>query len=248
MTNHVKNDYYILRKAKLLKGFDKVAKRATKFLVNHYGDDFASIIISETREKFEQIIPEIPYIGGNGNLIPTNIMIINGWIIPFFQVMKAHGKTSKEVITICYEVSDDYMKSIPRILLWLLGKLAFWKLILRIIKKHATQSHKRRYPGDFVYTVDTVAEADGKDFDWALELTECAVNKFYDVQGVEELKPYCNFFDVTYSRYLNMGLDARTTIGSGCQICKLQYKKGRETQVPEPLKGIIPEKIYNTSK
>jgi len=104
MTNHVKNDYYISRKAKLLKGFDKVAKRATKFLINHYGGDFASVIISETREKFEQIIPEIPYIGGKKNQIPTTIMIINGWIIPFFQVMKAHGKTSEEVITICYEV------------------------------------------------------------------------------------------------------------------------------------------------
>jgi hypothetical protein len=245
MTNHVKNDYYISRKAKLLKGFDKVAKRATKFLINHYGDDFASVIISETREKFEQIIPEIPYIGGKRNQIPTTIMIINGWIIPFFQVMKAHGKTSEEVITICYEVSDDYMKSLPRFFLWLLRKSAFWRLTLRIIKQQATQSHKRRYPEDFVYTV---VEAGGKDFDWALELTECAVNKFYDVQGVEELKPYCNFFDVTYSRYLKMGLDASTTIGSGCKTCKLQYKKDRETQVPERLKGIIPDRIYYSSK
>ena len=47
-----------------------------------------------------------------------------------------------------------------------------------------------------------------KGFDWALEFTECAVNKFYKEQGVEELKPYCNFFDVTYSKYLHMGIDA----------------------------------------
>lgn len=245
MTNHVKTDYYISRKAKLLKGFDNVTKRATKFLINHYEEDFATVIIVETREKFEQIIPEIPYIGGKRNQIPTTVMIINGWIIPFFQVMKAHGKTTEEVITICCEVADDYMKSRPRFFLWLLGKLAFWRLTLRIIKQQATQSHKRQYPEDFVYTV---VEDDGKDFDWALELTECAVNKFYDVQGVEELKPYCNFFDVTYSRYLSMGLDASTTIGSGCQICKLQYKKDRETQIPERLKGIIPDRIYYSSK
>jgi hypothetical protein len=130
MTNQVKTDYYISRKAKLLKGFDKVAKRATKFLINHYGDDFALVILAETREKFKQIIPEIPYIGGKRNQIPTTVMIINGWIIPFFQVMKAHGKTSEEVITICCEVSDDYMKSLPRFFLWLLRKLAFWRLMI----------------------------------------------------------------------------------------------------------------------
>jgi len=31
---------------------------------------------------------------------------------------------------------------------------------------------------------------------------------FYKEQGVEELKPYCNFFDVKYSKYLHMGIDA----------------------------------------
>ena len=66
----------------------------------------------------------------------------------------------------------------------------------------------------------------------SLVFDECAVNKFYDAQGVEELKPYCNFFDVTYSRLMGMGVDATQTIGLGCEKCTLCYKHGRETVVP----------------
>ena len=231
----VNGEYYISQRTKRLKSFDKIAKRTQKCLMNRYEEDFSKVIIAETRKKFDQIIPDLPYIGGNKNQF-TPVMVINGWIISFFRVMRNHEKTTEEVISVCCEVADDYMNSLPRFFLWLAGKLAFGKLILRRMKKQADQSQKRQYPNDFVYTF---VEGDEKTFDWALEFSECAVNKFYEAQGVEALKPYCNFFDVTYSRYMCMGINANMTIGNGCQTCKLQYKKGRETQVPELLKNII---------
>ena len=39
----------------------------------------------------------------------------------------------------------------------------------------------------------------------------------------------CNFFDVTYSRLMGMGLDASETIGLGCPQCKLRFAHGRAT-------------------
>jgi hypothetical protein len=54
------------------------------------------------------------------------------------------------------------------------------------------------------------------------------------------LKPYCNFFDVTYSRLMGMGVDASETIGLGCETCSLRYKHGRETAIPERLEGVLP--------
>jgi hypothetical protein len=220
----------------LLKGFDKMAKRATKPLIKNYSEEFCRVIIGETRNTFEQIIPEIPYIGGKRNQF-TPVMIINGWIISFYKAMKGHGKAVEEVIKICCEVADDYMQSLPRSLLWVTEKFAFGRLVKWRMKKQARQSQKCKYPNDFAYRY---VEGDGNDFDWALEFSECAVNKFYDLQGVEELKPYCNFFDVTYSKYLNMGIDANMTIGIGCQTCKLKYKKGRETKTPELLRTLLP--------
>jgi hypothetical protein len=69
------SDYYVSQKKKLLKGFDKVAQRATKCLIKNYNEDFARTVIEKTREKFEQIIPEIPYIGGKRNQF-TPVMLI----------------------------------------------------------------------------------------------------------------------------------------------------------------------------
>ena len=232
------SEYYISQKLKLLKGFDKIAKRARKYLNNRYGDDFTKLIIAETRDRFDQIIPKIPYIGGRKNQF-TSVMILVGWLISFFQVMRVHGKSEEEVNAIFCEVADDYFKSLPRLFLWFLGKIVFTNLFLRRMKKQADKSQKHQYPDDFVYKF---VKGNGKNFDWALELSECAVNKFYKAQEVEELKPYCNFFDITYSKYLGMGINANETIGNGCKTCKLQYKKGRETQVPEQLKGLIPKK------
>lgn len=229
------SDYYVSKKKKLLKGFDKVAKRATKCLIKNYNEDFARTVIEKTRENFELIIPKIPYIGGKRNQF-TPVMIINGWIISFHRAMVGYGKTTEESIKICCETADDYMRSLPRFLLWVTGKLAFGKIVAKRMKIQAGQSQQYQYPADFVYRF---VDGKDKDFDWALEFTECAVIKFYEEQGVEELKPYCNFFDVTYSKYLNMGIDANMTIGIGCPTCKLRYKKGRKTIIPEPLTGIV---------
>jgi hypothetical protein len=68
---------------------------------------------------------------------------------------------------------------------------------------------------------------------------ECAVNKWYDAHDVAEPKPYCNFFDVTYSRLMGMGIDASQTIGTGCERCALRFKHGRETVVPQNLTMIV---------
>jgi hypothetical protein len=238
-----KTGYYVLQKTRLLKGFDKIAKRAVKYLQTHDTEDSVEIIISETRDNFIRIIPEIPYIGGKQNQFSA-VMVINAWIISFFRVMRARGKTPEEVISICCRVAEDYMASMPRFIIWAARKFAFRKLIARKMQRQAIQSRKRQYPQDFVYEY---IKGNGKHFDWALEFTECAVNKFYDAQRVEELKPYCNFFDVIYSGHFNMGIDASRTIGSGCRTCRLEYKKGRETLVPDRLKGILPVSKPRTS-
>ncbi len=115
------SDYYVSQKKKLLKGFDKVAQRATKCLIKNYNEDFARTVIEKTREKFEQIIPDIPYIGGKRNQF-TPVMIINGWIISFHRAMVGYGKTTEESIKICCETADDYMRSLPGFLLWVAEK------------------------------------------------------------------------------------------------------------------------------
>lgn len=226
--------YYSSRTAKHLRGFDRFSTHLRRSLSPRYGPEFADEVIRDTRGEFERIIPELPYIGGRRNYF-TPVIVANGWLVALYRVMKGRGKTVEDVIAVACEVTDRFFRSFPGRLLSLGGRAATSGLVKNILRKQAALSQKRRFPEDFVYEVRT----DGED-DLALEFSECAVNKFYKAQNAEELGPYCNFFDVAYSRLMGMGLDAGETIGQGCEKCRLRYKRGRETLMPDRLKDLFP--------
>ena len=226
MNNQAAETYYTDRAPRLLRGFDRFSKRLKKSLTARYGDAFAIEVTAVTRTEFERIIPELPYIGGRKNYF-TPVMLVNGWLVALYRAMKERGKSAEEVIAVCFEISDGFFRTFPSFVLRFGGKAAFSGFVKNALKKQAAMSQERRYSGDFVYNV-----REGEDGEMTLEFSECAVNKFYEAQRVQELKPFCNFFDVAYSRVMNMGLDASETIGQGCRTCKLRYKHGRETVVP----------------
>jgi len=233
MSEH--DDYYVRRRDRLLRGFDFLARRLRPKLQDRHGDAFAADVLADARRELDVILPQIPYIGGWRNAF-TPVMIINGWLLAFHRAMKARGKSAAEVVSVCAEVSDELFRSLPGFLLRVIGRLAFLPPTRRFFENQARRSQERRYPGDFVYSVEVSA-----DGEFSLVFDECAVNKFYDAEDARDLKPYCNFFDVTYSRLMNMGVDARETIGLGCARCSLRYRHGRETPVPESLRGILPD-------
>jgi len=233
------NDYYVRQKKKLLKSFDRAFKRIRRLLAKTYGDEFASAVVAETRQEYERLLPALPYIGGSKNFY-TPIIIVNGWIIALFRVMQGRGKTAEETVKICVEFLDGVLRGWPRFFFPLVRWLVFSPFFLRMVKKQAAQSQKRTYPGDFVFTVE---EGDGEAFDFAVVFSECAVNKLYEAQGVEALKPYCNFFDILSGHYVGLGVNADQTIGLGCERCVLSYKRGGKTKVPPSLAAVMPPHI-----
>lgn len=230
------SEYYVSRRKRLLRGFDRAARRLRPKLERRYDAAFAEEVLAGARRELDLIIPRIPYIGGSKNAF-TPVMIVNGWMLALHRAMKARGKSAEDVVRVCAEVSDEFFRSLPGFLLRLIGRLAFLPPVRRFFEKQARRSQERRYPGDFVYEVRV-----SDDGELSLVFEECAVNKFYDAEDVPELKPYCNFFDVTYSRLMNMGVDARETIGLGCEKCSLRYKHGRETIIPDRLRDVLPER------
>jgi hypothetical protein len=234
MSDPKSSGYYEARRAKLRRGFARAASRARISLRKRYDAGFVDAVIAEAGDEFERLIPQIPYIGGRANVF-SPIMVVSAWVIALYRAMRRRGKSAEEVTRVCYDLSDSLLRSVPAFVLRLLGRLGLSRPVRWFLQSQARRSQRRAFPGDFVYSVQH-----RPDGEVALVFEECAVNKFYDAQGVEELKPYCNFFDVTYSRLMGMGLDARRTIGLGCNTCELRYKHGRETPIPPALKKILP--------
>jgi len=213
--------------------FEVFARRALPVIEERWGGEFAERVLGDARLAYPEVASRLPDIGGWRNVF-TPVVVVNGWLIALHGAMRRHGKSAEDTIAVCFTVSDRFFRSIPGKLLKLVGRLAFTSPVRRIFRQQAARSQQRQYPADFVYTVE-----EGEDGELSLVFSECAVNKMYDALGLADLKPYCNFFDVTYSRLMDMGVDAHETIGLGCQQCALRFKHGRPTAVPARLRGII---------
>jgi hypothetical protein len=227
-------DYYVSKQKRLIQVFDFMFRPIEAKLGAYYGEQYARVIVRQSRMNFSEILPQLPYVGGMKNYY-TPIIVVNGMIIAMFRAMSEGGKTAEEVVRIWAEAADDLFGKIPHWLARFGGQALLSKPVVRGFRKQTAMSQERRYPEDWVYEL-----MEGEDFDVGFEFSECAVIKLYQAMDTMELAPYCNFADVTYSHYLGMGLDASETIGMGKASCRMLFKKGRETVVTSNLVDVLP--------
>ncbi|MCK5062235.1 L-2-amino-thiazoline-4-carboxylic acid hydrolase [Candidatus Parcubacteria bacterium] len=217
-------NYYISRKKKLLKDFDKTVKCLKKTMVIHYDDNFIDIIIRETRQKYESLIPELPYIGGSKNPLTESLMV-SARALALYKVMKNHNKTANEIGKIIYEAEKLRLAMYPKLLRCIVGRLMFTRIFINKMKKLAAKSRKRQYKGDWV---SKVVDGDNENFDIGIDYTECGICKFYHVQNADEFTKYICSLDFLMSRACYLGLARTMTIAEGFEKCDFRWKKGRE--------------------
>ena len=99
-------DYYASRQSSILALFDDHAMALRPLLARQYGDEFASTVLWQARERHEALIPDIPYIGGDENLM-TRHLIRSTSNLAFYQAMKANGKTAEETGKMIYDAIVD---------------------------------------------------------------------------------------------------------------------------------------------
>jgi hypothetical protein len=115
----------------------------------------------------------------------------------------------------------------PRFLLRLMGRLQFSRLFLNRLQREANETQKQVYPDDFVAEI---VMGDGKEFDWGIDFTECAIHKFYKAQNAVELLPYVCKLDYLTSTAFGLGLVRTKTLASGDEKCNPRLKQGRDTK------------------
>lgn len=249
MKKQMVNNYYTARKSKLLKDFGNVAKVMKKVLVSHYGDEFAEVVAGETRQEFEALIPQLPYIGGGKNRL-TKDLIGAVWFLALYTVLKKHDKTVEEIGKIIYEYTEAYLSLLPplsKLGLHFYGRMMFTGVGKKLIKSQATLSQKRQYPEDWVWSF---IEGDGKEFDFGMDFIECGVCKFFHSQGADEFTRFACLTDFPMSKFTGSGLVRTMTLAEGAEKCDFRYKRGREVKQgwpPEFLKSSVSGGVIDTS-
>jgi len=229
MTRLNGSDYYVSRKRKLLRDFDRMVRRVRDVFVSPYGEEQTDALIGETRREYQALIPQLPYIGGKEPY--TQFIIGAAWSLAMYRVLKARGETIEAIGRLIFEVDRAFLKTYPRFMRRLFGHMTFSRRYIRRLRKRAAESHERRYPSDYVYTF---VEGDGETFDFGVDYLECATCKFLQQQGASELAPYLCASDLVYSDMLDWGLVRTQTLSEGAEKCDFRFKKGGPTRVAVP--------------
>jgi hypothetical protein len=229
-------EYYLERTEQFLKEFDTYWPSFAAALAKRYPADAIQAIQAETRQAYAGLIPQLPYIGGEANMLTSNL-VQSAWGLALYRTLQQRGDSAKEVGRLLYRavenmmqaaVSDAATPEAPEVLrAWLLNSL----------KAAAQQSQKRRYPGDWVFTV---VEGNGQNFDYGIDYTECGVCKFFQAQHAAELTPYMCLLDFPMSEAMGDGLVRTMTLANGDPKCDFRYKRDRPTQPVLPA-DFLPE-------
>ena len=224
---HRPTNYYLSRKSKLFRGFDKTAGLVRDSVVARYGETFADTLYSETRHEFEALLPQLPYLD---HVVLRTFLIISAQELAVYKVMKRHAKTVGEAWELCDEALRMRLNKIPRFVRWLAEHYFFSGLARRRAHKLAPDTQQRPI-GDFSFTF---VDGDDKTFDFGVDYTGCSIKKFMWDQGAEEFAPYVCLSDIPLSETFGWGLIRSETLADGCQRCNFRFNKGGETQISSP--------------
>ena len=223
MTALYNADYYLSRKADIMEhDYDGRAGGWKIFLTQAYGQEFAEAAIQEARQRFEEFIPAIPYIGGDENTLYTHQIIRSAEYLTFYEVMKARGKTAQEVGKIIYDALEEYVRYLPQI-----PGNELTPEFRAQENALAKRTQERRYPDDWVFEF---VDGDGVEFDYGRDYTECGAQKLYHAHDADEFLPYFCYLDFAAHRTEGWGFIRTETLAEGYQRCDFRMKKGGVTK------------------
>jgi len=215
-------NYYINRKAELLKKFEEELRMWSPHIFGPYGEIGAYRIIQDAQKAFEELIPQIPYIGGDENTLTSGLIEATRYMA-FYQAMKKHGKTAEEAGKILYDATlsqlDKPRKKAP-------GKKLSKEQFIEQRRQRTAKNGSLKYSGNFVCAF---VEGDGKTFDYGYDFTACAAKDFYHAQGADEFMPFYCYLDFPINKVKGNGFSRTQTLAEGAEKCNHRLKIGGET-------------------
>ena len=219
--------YYINQKSELLERFDEDGERWRHILCARYGSGFAEAVLKESREEFETLIPQIPYIGGDESWAGSLVESVR--CLAFYKAMKKRGKAAEEAGKLLYDaimlsMNESQASVSPN------DSLTPEQRMERR-KRRAEMSQKHWSAEGYVWMF---VAGDGNEFDYGYDFVECAAQKFYHAQGTDEFLPFYCFLDYAYSKISGLGLARTMTLAEGHDKCDHHFKNGRRTELEWP--------------
>ncbi len=234
------SQYYLKRKKKYLRDFDRIMKSGRRALGDHFEAREVPEVSAEARQEFESLLAQVPYVGGEMPF--TDFLVSTAMALAVYRVGQRHGKTLEEVSALLYHVFQDYLEATPKFLLRLFSRMDSSPRFLKKVRERAVRSQRREYPGNYVFEF---VPGDGVNFDYGVDYLECGCCKFLAAHGALELAPSICAADILYSEMLGWGLVRTETLADGGGRCDFRFKPGGPTRVA--VSGFMQEIVARAS-
>jgi len=221
-------DYYLKNKPKLMKRFGYSLKIAKDLLMERFDDSKADDLINQMRNKYEDLLIKMPDVGGKKNLL-ISILTDKVSLLAMLFILEKEGYTYREIGEFAIKFTEietkNAMERAENKGINLLD-LYFDDVFLNSARTHCNDTLKRKYPDNWVMEfVDGINE----DFDYGLNVSECAIHKTYKRFGAEKYAPFACLIDFAQGNVLGFGLTRTKSLANGALGCDHRYIKTGNT-------------------
>lgn len=205
--------------------FERFLNHHTDSLTKRFGSSDAAVMRREMLEEYQSLIPQVPYIGGRRN--PWNANLAGApMALAVYRVVLRHGGSAQDAGEVVRVYAQQMVERIPRFLRPLLLRPRPARA-----QKAARWTEQRRYPEDWV---SQFVDGTGQDFDFGMDVTECAIVKYMHAQGADEFTPWLCHLDYVMAEAGGYGLTRTKTLAWGCDRCDFRTKAHGTTAAAWP--------------
>lgn len=221
-------DYYLKNKPNLMKRFGYSLKIAKNLLMERFDDAKSDDLINQMHQKYENLLTKMPDIGGKRNLF-ISIITDKVSLLAMLFILEKEGYTYREIGEFAINFTEietrNAMERTKKKGMDLLD-LYFDDVFINSARTHCNDTLKRKYPDNWVMEF---VDGTNEDFDYGLNVSECAIHKVYKRFGAEKYAPFACLIDFAQGNVLGFGLTRTKALANGALGCDHRYTKTGNT-------------------
>ena len=205
--------------------FERFLEHHTDSLTRRFGAAEAAVMRREMVEEYRALIPQVPDIGGRRNPWNSNLAA-TPMALAVHRCVLRHGGSANDAGEVVVGYAHSLIEWVPR------------RLRPRLLaprrsaaEKEARWSQQRRYADDWVAAF---VDGTGQPFDFGMDVTECAIDKYMRANGAGEFTPYLCHLDYVIAEAAGVGLTRTKTLAWGCDRCDFRFTRPGTTTVTWP--------------
>ncbi len=239
MKKYEVGEYYINNRKSFMRDYEKIKKLSEPLLSERFTNDQIQQIFIQSRRNFEELLLQLPYIGGKKNSGTKNLTG-SAIMLAFIKAIELYNIDEREIGSFIYELFEASFSSQPKFISKLLGKLIRSKFGMKRIKQRYQENAFSEYEGGWSRTL---IESKEDAFAFGIDVTKCGICTLFKQQNAEKYIPYLCLGDYPMFGTIGISLHRTKTIGNGDDVCNFRFYFNEE-----PRKGWPPEILEEWTK